>query len=706
VPQDPQAIREQLQRILISPVFLHSDRLRRFLTHCVDAALEGRADDLKEYIIGVAAFDRPVHYNPAEDPIVRVEARRLRRKLDEYYQSYGAADAIVIHLPKGGYLPAFELRKSPPAPPRRNFPRAGLAALAAGCLALIWVAWQRWHTALPELALSRATSDHALTTDPALSADGRLLVYASDRQASGGLDIWLQPLGQNSAPSRLTGDPADDAQPAISPDGSQVAFRSERQPPGVYLVRASGGPATLLAPDGRNPRYSPDGKWLAYWIGAPGGDGLPPAGKVYVMPSGGGAPRRILAGFASTSCPVWSPDSDRLLLEARQDAGDPLELWSVPLQDEHAAATGIARLLDQARLKFALRECSLSWGRRAVVFSAAQGDTQNLWRVPASSTGEPIGALVRSTLGSAEEALPFEAPSGAIAFAGRSATQDVWRFPVDRPEELERVTDGAASPAFPNARGNRLTWISRGEGHAVVWLKNLETGETRQVTSATVDARYPQLCPDGSVMFSDGTNTFAAVPGRQARLVCNGCSRVWQCTGRSLLFVPAGGKSPVEIDEFPLPAGPKAPLVVAGHDLANPQLSSDGWLVFHAITGVTQRQVFVAPYRAGSPVPRDAWIPITDGSQLDRSAVWNERSDTLYFLSERCGFRCIWSQRVDARTRQPIGAAVAVRHFHSARRGLSAIGDVGAIGLSCTGGFLYFTVAEQSGDVWLARPGR
>src|SRR5205807_449678 len=96
--QDPKAIREQLQRVLVSPVFLHSERLRRFLTHCVEAALSGRVEELKEYTVGIVAFDRPTHYNPAEDPIVRVEARRLRKKLEEYYQNSGASDPVVIQL--------------------------------------------------------------------------------------------------------------------------------------------------------------------------------------------------------------------------------------------------------------------------------------------------------------------------------------------------------------------------------------------------------------------------------------------------------------------------------------------------------------------------------------------------------------------------------------------------------------------------------
>ena len=279
---------------------------------------------------------------------------------------------------------------------------------------------------------------------------------------------------------------------------------------------------------------------------------------------------------------------------------------------------------------------------------------------------------------------------------------------MERPGELERVTEGVASPTFPNAVANRLAFLSKADGRSVLWLKDLQTGQTIELTRPPVDPRYPQLCPDGeTVVFSDGPNSFAVTPASGApRLVCNGCSRVWQCGGQELLYVPAGSRTPVGIEAFRLPAGPRRTLVTSGQDLASPQKSADRWLAFHAITGAAQRQIFVAPYHPEAAIARSEWIPITDGSGLDRSAVWNARSDTLYFLSERCGFRCIWSQRLDPATKKPVGPPTAVHHFHSARRGLSAIGDVGAIGLSYDAGSLYFALADQAGEVWLARPAR
>src|SRR5262249_17627228 len=106
VPSAPN-VREQLARILASPCFAESDRMRRFLTLVVDEKLKGRPGRLKEVVIGIEVFDKKPPYDPRLDPIVRVEARRLRAKLVEYYEGHGRADALLIELPKGSYSPVF-----------------------------------------------------------------------------------------------------------------------------------------------------------------------------------------------------------------------------------------------------------------------------------------------------------------------------------------------------------------------------------------------------------------------------------------------------------------------------------------------------------------------------------------------------------------------------------------------------------------------
>ena len=102
------AVRAQLDRILASPGFVNADRLSRFLRFVVERTLAGEGDQLKEYLLGTEVFDRPSDYDPRLDSIVRVEARRLRAKLAEFYEGPGRLDPIVIRVDKGSYTAAFE----------------------------------------------------------------------------------------------------------------------------------------------------------------------------------------------------------------------------------------------------------------------------------------------------------------------------------------------------------------------------------------------------------------------------------------------------------------------------------------------------------------------------------------------------------------------------------------------------------------------
>jgi TolB-like protein len=106
-----ESIRAQLGKILTSQGFCHSDRMSRFLRLAVEKTIQGQGDQLKEYLIGTEVFDRNHCYDPRIDPIVRVEARRLRSKLKHYYEGEGYDDPLLIHLPKGSYVPIFERRE-------------------------------------------------------------------------------------------------------------------------------------------------------------------------------------------------------------------------------------------------------------------------------------------------------------------------------------------------------------------------------------------------------------------------------------------------------------------------------------------------------------------------------------------------------------------------------------------------------------------
>lgn len=114
VPQKSDAIvRAELREIIASRTFAQTNRLTRFLRFAVENYLRGETERLKETVIGVEVYDRPPDYDPKVDSIVRTEARRLRRKLQEYYETEGQYSRVTITIPTGGYIPQIEFRPQP-----------------------------------------------------------------------------------------------------------------------------------------------------------------------------------------------------------------------------------------------------------------------------------------------------------------------------------------------------------------------------------------------------------------------------------------------------------------------------------------------------------------------------------------------------------------------------------------------------------------
>jgi len=153
---------------------------------------------------------------------------------------------------------------------RRTWVGACIVALAA-IVAAVWAGTRATSHPAPAggSRLVRLTSDAGLNIDPALSPDGSLVAYASDRQGGTGLDIWVQPVASGT-PWRVTADQGDETEPDFSPDGTLVTYAA-RERGGIFVVGTAGGKPRLVASGtrARRPRFSPDGKWIAYWTGTP-----------------------------------------------------------------------------------------------------------------------------------------------------------------------------------------------------------------------------------------------------------------------------------------------------------------------------------------------------------------------------------------------------------------------------------------------------
>lgn len=159
-----EAVRSELERILASKGFQTAGRLSRLLRYVTETTLSGEPEKLKEYAVGVDVFDRDASFDPRVDSIVRVEAGRLRTRLDEYYARDGAGSELRITLPKGGYVAQFTTSSPQPAespaetsaaPDSRRSTRLVLIAVGLVILASVslWLSAWRARADQPSVAV-------------------------------------------------------------------------------------------------------------------------------------------------------------------------------------------------------------------------------------------------------------------------------------------------------------------------------------------------------------------------------------------------------------------------------------------------------------------------------------------------------------------------------------------------------------------------
>ena len=204
-------VRAQLERILASEVFSRSQQLRRFLSFIVEQRLAGEGQSLKESVLAHELYGKGTDFDGGADPVVRVDARRLRDKLREYYE--GRSDPVMISLPKGSYVPVFEANSASPshaapsvvpsepqqtvsAEPQQtasvpNFSRGRIALSTLAVVVAVIVATIYWRAPSPVSAptqLLPLASYPGVEGPPALSPDGNLVAFewtggeALDRQ--------------------------------------------------------------------------------------------------------------------------------------------------------------------------------------------------------------------------------------------------------------------------------------------------------------------------------------------------------------------------------------------------------------------------------------------------------------------------------------------------------------------------------------------
>ncbi len=606
---------------------------------------------------------------------------------------------------------------------RRSWWLGGIAA----CLISFAVGWRLRDSpaASPAWKLTRLTSDAGSSDSPALSPDGKLVAYSSDRAAESQRDLYVKQVSGGD-PIRLTYDGAGNTTPDFSPDGTKIVFRSERDGGGIYEISSFGGEIRLVARDGLNPKVSPDGSQVAYWVGAPTvAIGVPGTGAVYIVPLAGGAPRRVGATFTDARSPIWSRDGKHLLMigytsEKSFDEAS-LDWWLVPINGDGAIRTGAYEALASPRLQSPEDSWNIAaldpqfpypacWSatNNTVIFSMAIAGATNLWETAVSpQTGKITGGPRRITSGAGNEASP-SCPSGhTLTFAKIESKTDLWSLPMDLDRGKlkgtpERITQGPATRnrVTLSTDGRSAAFSSDQSGQANIWIRDLATGKESRVASSPIKQMYPVVSGSGArVAYSAFENNkrveYVSAPGGVPEKLCEGCplATSWSRDEKTLLVLSG---IPYQINALDIASHRQTPILKDPRfNLLYARFSPDNrWVSFTVRTQINRARIAIAPLDGSKPVPESAWIYIAEVGPTD-SSNWSPDGNTLYFNSPRDGHNCLWGQRIGAISHHPLGEPFAVLHLHG------HVHYVPTAGWSASGGRIVMVLNEDPGNIWM-----
>jgi Tol biopolymer transport system component len=490
------AIRAELESILASEVFSRSQHLRRFLTFIVEQRLAGQGHVLKESVLAHELYGKGADFDGGTDPVVRVDARRLRDKLREYYE--GRSDPIVISLPKGSYVPVFEAngvfpRHTAPAvvplDPRStrrvpNFRRSkialGVMAVAAAMIAATLV----WRTSLTLVSapaqLFPLASYPGVEGPPALSPDGNLVAFAWSGDADAGpTDIYVKAVG-SEALRRLTETASSETSPAWSPAGHTIAF--VRDGHGVFTMSQLGGAERQVSATGTHVAWAGDSKSVLIR------DGERNAGPfgIYQVFLDTLERRRLTQGPVGDG--DWrfevSPDGSTLAFIRYEKRGI-ADVYVVPMRGgEPRRLSNWSAAID-----------GLSWtpDGREIVYSIDEPPVSRLWRIQSNSATPARGSPIADIPAAAKNpsiSRPMRGQSARLAF--QTITQDVDFHMMDF--EAHRVNDTIASKPFSSSTriessarfssdSTRIAFVSSRSGGPEIWIAAQDGSGLRQVTS-------------------------------------------------------------------------------------------------------------------------------------------------------------------------------------------------------------------------------
>lgn len=523
-------LRAETDNILASSSFVRATRLQRLLRFLVDRAIQNPDESPKEYEIGIEVFDRDTSFDPQTDAIVRVQAARLRTKLRDYFLEEGRESKVIIELPKGTYAltvrtpatveapPLEEVQaEAGPAPPPvepaiepdvvGSLPkRWGLYAAAFGAIGLCLLVILSWRILTPPHQ-SRSNgsiipfADYPGDQDYAsFSPDGKEIAFTLQREGTDHADVYVKLIGAGT-PLRLTFDPTEKYSPQWSADGRFVAFirRAREGQHDIYVIPSLGGAERKIAQtsvEGTNLSWAPDGRYIAFVDHIGGLKG--PWGICLVSPDTG--ERRELTSPApknSDLFPAFSPDSLSVAFVRQNGAPNVTDLYAISIRGgEPRKIAGHNRVT---------RGVAWTSGAKELIFSSNRTGPYRLWRVPAEGGVEPQAVseagnnAINPSISRATESLAYtESYVNVNIWQTTEAGAAGWSFS----SKLIASSRSQNSPEF-SPDGGRIVFASDRSGFDEIWRCDRDGSNAVQLTHFEgPPTGTPHWSPDGkSIVF-------------------------------------------------------------------------------------------------------------------------------------------------------------------------------------------------------------
>lgn len=648
-------VRAQLAKVLASETFVRSGRLSAFLQFVVEEQLAGRGSNLKEQVLAEELYKKGADFEGASDPVVRVDARRLRDKLREYYAD-AHDDPVVIRLPKGTYVPSFTSNglaaavrdpSSIATPAKSDWKREWIVSLTGLALVLLGLVWKQTDRRDSHPAYGSLTPLASYAYDegpPALSPDGNTVAFSCPGEdGSGTLDICMKAV-HSEAFRRLFSTPNFEVNPSWSPDGREIAFVRPRQ--GVFVISHLGGPERLVLASGTHVGWTADsrhlivrdrdmiGRFQLYKISlsssekhqlthastglgewtfaiSPDGSRLafvrterPGVSDVHVTGMSGGEPRRLTDWRGSIASVVWTPDGRDVIYSARG------QLWRVSadssIPNKGAAIPNIPLQVDMLSMSAPRKD-----GSATLAFRVSQQRFElrifDLEVPPVE--GKLVGLPPLAPTTRTDVPGPLSPDGTQIAFASnRAAFREMDLYLMNR--------NGAGMP-------RRLTFMNADEMVVGSWSPD----GSRIAFDAAIKGNT-----DVYVVSSNG--------GSPARLTIRAAIDglpVWSMDGKFIYFTSSSGLVP-EVWRIPA-AGGDAEQITQGGGF-QPQLSSDGRDLYYLDRPPSgpgnpreTSKLFRMPANAGPPVEIHPAIPPFYWSVSRKGVHFVEADEASYRLS-------------------------------------------------------------------------